>query len=228
MDLISFLNQRKAFTDAGDANGLAALETEAADIVRQFLEGTYAAETETSPLFYSFFRTFSQTDNSDLKSDCERALEKLQPLLDEFDEDHRLTHLDELEQSVIEYNLAQLAVFERLNPFEKEKNNQLKFPDFTNLLHLTDQIEITGSDENAHARFIATLTDASKLQAFMTLSLADKKITQDIYLSALRCNMENNLVLMFAADRITAGMPLNEKNIAVLQAEYQKLLDALN
>lgn len=31
MDLISFLNQRKAFTDVGDANGLAALETEAAD-----------------------------------------------------------------------------------------------------------------------------------------------------------------------------------------------------
>lgn len=228
MDLISFLNQRKAFTDAGDADGLAALETKAADIVRQFLEGTYAAETETSPLFYSFFRTFAQTQNKDLKSDCEQAVEKLQPMLDEFDAEHNLTHLDELNQNVIEYNLAHLAVFERLNPFEKEKNNQLKFPAFADLLRLTDQIEITGSDENAHARFVETLTDASKLQAFMTLSLSGEKITRDIYLSTLRGNMENNLVLMFAADRIPAETPINEKTITALQAEYQKLLDALN
>lgn len=124
--------------------------------------------------------------------------------------------------------MARLAVFERLNPFEKEKNNQLKFPAFTDLLRLTDQIEITGSDENAHARFIETLIKASKLQVFMTLSLAKEKITQDDYLSALRGNMENNLVLMFAADRIPAETPINENTVADLRAEYQKLLDALN
>ena len=62
----------------------------------------------------------------------------------------------------------------------------------------------------------------------MTLSLSGEKITRDIYLSTLRGNMENNLVLMFAADRIPAETPINEKTIAVLQAEYQKLLDALN
>ena len=125
MDLISFLNQRKALTDAGDADGLAALETEAAEFAGQFLKGELAAEVETAPLFYSFFRTFAQTDDNNLKSDCERALEELRPLLDEFDKEHDLTHLDELDQNVIEYNLARLAVFERLNPFEKEKGNRI-------------------------------------------------------------------------------------------------------
>lgn len=228
MDLISFLNQRKAFIDAGDTEGLAALEKEAADIVKRFLKGTYAAETDTSPLFYSFFRTFAQTQNKDLQSDCERAIEKLQPLLDEFDEEHNLTHLDELSESIIEYNLAQLAVFERLNPFEKEKNNQLKFPIFSDLLQLTDQIEITDSDDDARTWFIETLIEASKMQAFMALCLSGKKITQDIYLSTLRNNMENNLVLMFAADRIPAEIPINEETVAAFQVEYQKLLDAMN
>ncbi len=62
----------------------------------------------------------------------------------------------------------------------------------------------------------------------MSLSLSGEKITRDIYLSTLRNNMENNLVLMFAADRIPAGMPINEKNVAAFRIEYEKLLDALN
>ncbi len=227
MDLIAFLNQRKALNEAGDTNGLAALEKEAAEIVEQFLDGSCAAETETAPLFYSFFKTFSQTDNDYLKSGCEQAVEKIQPLLDEFDEEHHLTHLDELNQNVIEYNLGKLAVFERLNPFEKEKD-KLKFPAFSDLLRLTDQIEITDGGEDAHLRFVETLIDASKLQTFMTLSLSDKKITQDLYLSTLRSNMENNLVLMFTADRIKAGMPISDKTVSILKAEYQKFLTAIN
>lgn len=227
MDFISFLNQRKTLSDAGDVNALTALEKEASDFVKQFLNGKYAAETETSPLFYSFFKTFAQTDNATLKENCERAIEIIQPLLDAFDEEHHLTHLDDLTENVIEHNLNQLAVFERLNPFEKKADDQLKFPVFSDLLRLTDQIEIKGTAENAHDLFVDTLIKASKLQVFMALSLSNEKIDQNLYLSTLRSSMENNLVLMFAADNIDAGMPPDDKKIARLQAEYQKLLKVI-
>ena len=103
----------------------------------------------------------------------------------------------------------------------------VKFPVFSDLLRLTDQIEIKGTAENAHDLFVDTLIKASKLQVFMALSLSNEKIDQNLYLSTLRSSMENNLVLMFAADNIDAGMPPDDKKIARLQAEYQKLLKVI-
>ena len=228
MDFISFLDQRKTLTDTGDLNGLNALEEKVTKIVADFLNGTFVAEMQTVPLFYSFFKTFAETNNLELKNLCDQALIKIQPLLDEFDREHNLTHLDELNTGTIEYNLNQLSAFDRLNPFEKESANQLKFQTFNDLLRLTDQIEIKGTDESAHENFIETLVKASKLQTFISLSLSPEKITQDLYLTTLRSNMENNLVLMLTADRIDSGMPINDKKVARLRIEYQKLLNALN
>ena len=86
MDQIAFLKQHKEFSDAGDMAALAGLEEQALTHTYEFLNGEIAAEPETAPLFYSFFRTFSDTKNKDLKTACEKALEKVQPFLDQFDE----------------------------------------------------------------------------------------------------------------------------------------------
>ena len=231
MDHVAFLNQRKALSDIGDTNGLIALEQEALNHVREFLSGEIAAETETAPLFYSFFRTFSQTGNAELKTFCDNALIKLQPYLAQFDEENGLTHLDALNKRVLEYNLTALTVLERINPFEFKKEKQLKFPVFSDLFRLTNNIEIT--DENgeksneAHTRFIETLIETSKIQTFMTLSLSEKKIDENAYLTDLCQNMEKNLVLMFVADRIPSGKPMIDETRDLIQQEYQKLLKAL-
>lgn len=232
MDLISFLNQRKAAMDSGNDEALKALEKTAAKHVTAFLNGTIAAETETSPLFYSFFRTFSQTDDDELKQNCEKALEKLQPYLDRFDTENHLTHLDDLEENILARNLEKLAVFDQINPFEMKKKNQLVFSDFAELFSLTEKIEITDENGKAsskgHENFITTLIESAKLQAFTTLSLSVSKISQKDYLTEVRQNMENNLVLMFVADKALLQSPPTEKTKDLLHAEYKKLLIAVS
>ena len=61
----------------------------------------------------------------------------------------------------------------------------------------------------------------------MTLSLSSNKIKEDSYLAELRQNMEKNLVLMFAADRIPLGKPITDETKKQIQSEYQELLKSL-
>ena len=231
MDLIAFLNQRKALSNKGDTEGLKALEQEASGAVRAFLDGKIGADTDRAPLFYSFLKTFSQTDNPDLKKDCDKALIKIQPYLDQFDKENGLTRLDDLSKNVIEHNLDALSVFEQLYPFEMKKENQLKFPIFSDLFRLTNSIDITDDKgqvtDQAHARFVDTLIDAARLQTFMKLSISVNKITEDIYLDDLRQNMEVGLVSMFVIDRIPSDRPIDEETKDLIQAEYQKLLNSI-
>lgn len=231
MDQIAFLNQRKALSDSGDTAGLKALEQEALLHTQEFLDGKIGAETETAPLFYSFFRTFSQTENADLKTACNKALEKVQPYLDQFDKENGLTRLDDLSKGVLEHNLTALSVFEQLNPFELKKENQLKFPIFSDLFRLTNNIDITDDNgqnsDRAHADFVNTLIDAARLQTFMKLSISTDKITEDVYLNDLRQNMEIGLVSMFVIDRVPVGQPINDETKDQIFSEYQKLLNSI-
>lgn len=231
MDLISFLNRHKSLTDAADKDGLASLEQEAFVHIREFLNGEIAAETNTAPLFYSFFRTFSQTENADLKAACEAAVEKVKPYLDDFDEENGLTRLDDLSKSLLEHNLTALSVFEQLDPFELKKEDRLRFPEFSDLFRLTNNIDITDDNgqvsDQAHTDFINTLIDAARLQTFMKLSVSADKITEDVYLNDLRQNMEIGLVSMFVIDRIPADRTLSDETKDQLQAEYQKLLNSI-
>ena len=231
MDQIAFLKQRKELTDAEDTAGLASLEREVLIHAQEFLNGEIGVETDTAPLFHSLFKTFSQTENADLKAACEKALEKVQPYLDDFDRENGLTRLDDLDKSVIEHNLTALSVYERINPFEIRKGDQLKYPLFSDLFRLTNNIEITDTDDQksdlAHERFVDTLIEAARLQTFMKLSLHTEKITQDFYLSDLRQNMEVGLVSMFVIDRIPSGKPINDETKDFLHSEYQKLLSSI-
>lgn len=230
MDQIAFLKQHKEFSDAGDMAALAGLEEQALTHTHEFLNGEIAAEPETAPLFYSFFRTFSDTKNKDLKTACEKALEKVQPFLNQFDEENGLTRLDDLTKSVVEHNLAALSVYEQLNPFETTGKG-LKFSEFEDLFRLTNEIDIIDSNginnKQAHTDFVETLIDTAKLQTFLSQSLSDKKIDEQIYLSDLRRNMEKDLVLMFAADKIPVGEPIDDETKNKIEAEYQKLLETI-
>ncbi len=230
MDLIAFLNRRKTLFNSGDTAGLNALEHEALFYIKEFLSDKISAETDTAPLFYSFFRTFSQTENTQLKDACEKALQKLHPFLNRFDEENRLTRLDDLNKETAEYNLTALSAFERLNPFELKEKDRLKFPVFSDLFRLVNNIEITDSNgqnnASAHVQFIDTLIESARLQTFMKLSIYTDKITEDLYLSDLRQNMEIGLVSMFITDRVPTDMP-DDKTKDQLLLEYQKLLNSI-
>ena len=228
MDMLASLKKRQELISAGNSEKLTALDNEALIYVQDVLNDKVLPETDTSPLFYSFFTTFSQTENAGLKTACEKALLKLQPFLDEFDEENGLNRTGELTSEAINRNLAALDVFEKINPFETDKSGHLIFPDFSDLLLLTNNIDITDSSGNksdsAHTNFIDTLIKSARLKSFFKLSMQPEEITEKSYLSELRWNMEKDLVLMFIVDHAIIEGGFSEKTKDFIEEEFQKLL----
>lgn len=228
MDMLASLKKRQELISAGDSEGLAVLDSEALNYIKDVLEGKFLPETETSPLFYSFFTSFSQTGNAGLKTACKQALLRLQPLLDKFDAENGLDRTEKLDTEILNRNLAALNAFEQINPFELDNDGQLKFSEFSDLFLLTNNIDITDSSgrksDSAHTKFLETLIESARLKTFMKLSLQPEEATQEIYLSELRWNMEKDLVLMFVVEHVNIKEGFSEKTKDLIEEEYQKLL----
>ena len=201
----------------GDASRAAALETAAMKRLDDFLNDDNPADSDDSPLFFSFIHAFSETDNVDLKLNCKKAEAKLLPMLKEFDNEMGFDSKEPVSSEILERNLNDLDAFER--------QDVSKNPMFGQIYKLMGKIEQIDDDGNPldSADLAETITDAGKLKTYLRLCLNLDKITSEAYFETLLEEMEKTLITLFVMD--TAGSSFDENEV---RAEFEKLLDAID
>lgn len=220
-----------AAKEQNDTKTIFASEAEALTRLQAYLAGKLSVAEDESPMFFSFVKTFSKTKNVELNLASKKAEAKITPLLKEYDKTVGLDGLSELSAEKVEENIAVLDRFDTFNPFEK-KDGELIYPQFQNALKIIEAVELTENDRPVENRereteaFKETIVETAKLKTYMRLCIYGKTITQDVYLNALRFQIEKALVTLFVMEQ-TTGLALNQNSVEDVEASFQKLLDLL-
>lgn len=215
-----------------DENALRLLENEAARRLDSFLSGETEVDPEDAPMFYSFIKVFGETENTDLRLCAKKAEVKITPALKQFDRLAGYDNLSKITAEEIERNIADLDCFERINPFERNADGQLAFPQFKQILKVMDNVEIVDDDDTAlpgdsGETFKETVLETARIKTYMRLCVSDTEITQEYYLDMLRTEMEKALVILFVMDKASADFPLDVAQAEKIHREFQKLIDVL-
>ncbi|MBO4644880.1 MAG: hypothetical protein J5716_09770, partial [Alphaproteobacteria bacterium] len=135
-----------AAKEANDTATITALQNEAFTRFTAYLAGDLPIAEDESPLFFSFIRTFSKTDNVDLNLSAKKAEAKITPFLKEFDKTVGLDRLADLSAEKIEENIAALEDFDTIDPFEKQ-DDKLIYPQFEKALKVISAVVLTDGDQ---------------------------------------------------------------------------------
>ena len=218
-----------------DAKQLALLEGEVKHRLELFLKGDLEVDPQESPLFYSFIKVFSETDDPDLKMCAKKAEAKIIPLLKQFDQSAGYEQLMKVSPEEMERNLSDLDGFEKINPFECDDQGRLIFTQFRLVKKVLDNVEIT-DDENtstldageANETFQETILETARLKTYMRLCVSCSEITQADYLDTLQMEMEKALVILFVMDKTSeVKYPLDGFQAEKIHNEFKKLIDTL-
>ena len=115
------------YASAKEENDMAqvtALQDEAFARLKAYLAGELPVAEDESPLFFSFIKAFSKTDNVDLNMSAKKAEAKITPLLKEFDKTVGLDRLADLSAEKVEENIADSYADKRAATRDGHKNSQ--------------------------------------------------------------------------------------------------------
>lgn len=206
--------------EKNDASTIKDAEQEALNRLTGFLNSEIDVEPEQSPFWLTFLRTFSQTDDIDLKMVAKKAEVKLIPLLKEFDNDMGLDFSQQVDTETLERNLADLDSFEKINPFERD--------DFRQILKLIEKAELFSDDETPYetADFLEDVQETAQLKTFLRLCLNLDKITDDLYFFVLKREMESFLMTLLLTEASETAFETGSTE--EIQAEFERFLNAID
>ena len=225
------ISEFAAAREQNDAQQIEAVQNEAFNRLTAYLNGDLPIAEDESPLFFSFIKTFSKTDNADLNLLAKKSEAKVTPLLKEFDKTVGLDGLASLSAEKIEENIEALEDFDTINPFEKQ-NGELVYPQFEPVLKVINAVVLTDDDKPVEQQeeqseiFKETIVETSKLKAYMRLCIYADEITQDIYLNQVMFEMEKALITLFMMEQ-TTELALDKTDVEGVQAAFEKLLNLL-
>lgn len=218
-----------AAKEENNAAQITALQTEAYARLKAYLEGESPVAEDEAPLFFSFIKAFSKTENTDLNLSAKKAEAKITPLLKEFDKTMGFDRLADLSAEKIEENIAALEDFDTIDLFEKQ-DDKLLYPQFENALKVINAVVLTDGDQPAEQQeqeaFKETIVETAKLKAYMRLCVYDEELTQDLYLDQVRFEMEKALVTLFMMEQ-TKELIQEQTDVESVQNAFDKLVEAL-
>ena len=205
--------------EKNDVDAVKHIEKEAQKRVDGFLSGALDVDSDDSPFWLTFVRSFAQTANVDLKMAAKKAEVKLVPLLKEFDADVGFDFSDHVNEATLERNIADLDAFEKINPFERE--------DFGQILKLIRKISLSTDDGTTYetADFLEDVLEAARLKSFLRLCLNLDKITDELYFFVLKRETEAFLMTLLLAEN--AEKAFETASQEEVEAEFEKFLDAI-
>lgn len=225
------ISEFAAAREQNDAQQIEAVQNEAFNRLTAYLNGDLPVAEDESPLFFSFIKAFSKTDNADLNLLAKKSEAKVTPLLKEFDKTVGLDGLASLSAEKIEENIETLEDFDTINPFEKQ-NGELVYPQFEPVLRVINAVVLTDDDKPVEQQeeqseiFKETIVETSKLKAYMRLCIYADEITQDVYLNQVMFEMEKALITLFMMEQ-TKELALDKTDVEGVQAAFESLLSLL-
>ena len=220
-----------AAKESNDAAQMTAIQNEAFVRLKAYLAGEWPVAEDESPLFFSFIKTFSKTDNVDLSLTAKKAEAKITPFLKAFDKTIGLDRLADLSAEKIEDNIAVLEDFDTIDPFEKQ-DGELIYPQFEKALKVVSAVVLTDGDEPAEQQeqesetFKETIVETAKLKAYMRLCVYDKELTQQLYLDQVRFEIEKALITLFMMEQ-TTELIQDQTDVEGIRKAFDKLVEAL-
>lgn len=225
------ISEFAAAREQNDTQQIEAVQNEAFIRLTAYLNGDLPVAEDESPLFFSFIKAFSKTDNADLNLLAKKSEAKVTPLLKEFDKTVGLDGLASLSAEKIEENIETLEDFDTINPFEKQ-NGELVYPQFEPVLRVINAVVLTDDDKPVEQQeeqseiFKETIVETSKLKAYMRLCIYADEITQDVYLNQVMFEMEKALITLFMMEQ-TKELALDKTDVEGVQAAFESLLSLL-
>ncbi len=217
--------------ESNDTQQIEALQNEALARLTAYLAGELPVAEDESPLFFSFVRIFSKTDNVDLNLSAKKAEAKITPFLKAFDKTIGLDRLADLSAEKIEKNIAALEDFDTIDPFETQDGKSL-YPQFENARKVIDAVVLMDDDlpveqqEQESETFKETIVETAKLKAYMRLCVYGEELTQKLYLDQLQFEIEKALVTLFMMEQ-TTELIQDQTDIEGVQKAFDKLVEAL-
>ena len=208
-----------------------ALADEALSRINAYLAGDLPVAEDESPLFFSFIKAFSKTENVDLNLSAKKAEAKITPMLKEFDKTVGLDNLSALSSEKIGENIASLEDFDTIDPFETQ-DGKLLYPQFEQVLKVIDSVILTDGDnpleqqEEETAAFKETIVETAKLKAYMRLCVYTGELTQDVYLDQMRFEMEKALITLFMMEQ-TTDLATGKNSVEDVHQAFEDLVDML-
>lgn len=225
------ISEFAAAREQNDTQQIEAVQNEAFIRLTAYLNGDLPVAEDESPLFFSFIKAFSKTDNADLNLLAKKSEAKVTPLLKEFDKTVGLDGLASLSAEKIEENIETLEDFDTINPFEKQ-NGELVYPQFEPVLRVINAVVLTDDDKPVEQQeeqseiFKETIVETSKLKAYMRLCIYADEITKDTYLNQVMFEMEKALITLFMMEQ-TKELALDKTDVEGVQAAFESLLSLL-
>ena len=217
--------------ESNDTQQIEALQNEAFTRLTAYLAGELPVAEDESPLFFSFVRTFSKTDNVDLNLSAKKAEAKITPFLKAFDKTIGLDRLADLSAEKIEKNIAALEDFDTIDPFETQDGKSL-YPQFENARKVIDAVVLMDDDlpveqqEQESETFKETIVETAKLKAYMRLCVYGEELTQKLYLDQLQFEIEKALVTLFMMEQ-TTELIKDQTDVEGVQKAFEKLVETL-
>lgn len=211
------------------------LQAHAAEKIREYAEGRFAAEGVDAPAFYAFLAVFGKTNDGQFTPVARKALDRLTPALKDFDEQIGYAGLSSVPPEKVLKNMEALDLLSALNPFavrEDAGRRKWKYPAFRKTAKLLHAIRITGDDglaldDREQKTFRNSMLEAAKLEAYLRLSAAADIPTEQEYLTALKEIMDISIAALLVTDRAARSYPLSEEEKEKLALEIENLFQSL-